>query len=253
MHAIYHFIISVSIGATLARHQKNPLAFSVVCGVLGMLPDIDHIIPLNSSILWGNSSAFAVDHLGHQHMFHNSYVLVVLPFFVLIGAFVFDGASGRETSSCRRAALAVFVVLVGHMALDLAAGNSFLVNPSAKDGYIVLTSAPILSMGSSVILSQMDLPLVMLAALALSSAAYSHALYIRNEAAHEAEASDKADFTTETCPNCEGGNVIRRGTRETKHGQVQRFGCLDCDHIFTVDKGHRIVYPFCSASGVRTI
>lgn len=66
---------------------------------------------------------------------------------------------------------------------------------------------------------------------------FSLKLRLEAEAAHEAEPSEKADFAPEMCPNCEGANIVRRGVRATKYGNAQRFGCLDCGHRFTIDKG----------------
>jgi transposase-like protein len=40
-----------------------------------------------------------------------------------------------------------------------------------------------------------------------------------------------------TCPVCKSENVVKRGVRKTKFGEVQRYGCLDCQHRFIVDKG----------------
>jgi transposase-like protein len=39
------------------------------------------------------------------------------------------------------------------------------------------------------------------------------------------------------CPSCKSGNVVKRGIRKTQYGEVQRFGCTDCNHRFIVDKG----------------
>ncbi|MGD0079452.1 MAG: DDE-type integrase/transposase/recombinase [Methanoregula sp.] len=40
-----------------------------------------------------------------------------------------------------------------------------------------------------------------------------------------------------TCPVCKSANVVKRGIRKTTYGEVQRYGCLDCNHRFVVDKG----------------
>ena len=39
------------------------------------------------------------------------------------------------------------------------------------------------------------------------------------------------------CPICKSQNVIKRGIRKTSYGEIQRFGCQDCNHRFVVDKG----------------
>jgi len=40
-----------------------------------------------------------------------------------------------------------------------------------------------------------------------------------------------------TCPVCKSQNVIKRGIRTTSYGEIQRYGCHDCNHRFVVDKG----------------
>jgi transposase-like protein len=44
------------------------------------------------------------------------------------------------------------------------------------------------------------------------------------------------DFAV-TCPVCKSPNVIKRGIRKTSYGEIQRYGCHDCNHRFVVDKG----------------
>lgn len=39
------------------------------------------------------------------------------------------------------------------------------------------------------------------------------------------------------CPICKSQNIIKRGIRETTYGEIQRYGCHDCNHRFVVDKG----------------
>jgi len=39
------------------------------------------------------------------------------------------------------------------------------------------------------------------------------------------------------CPFCKSQNTTKRGVRENTYGEIQRYGCLDCNHRFVVDKG----------------
>jgi transposase-like protein/Zn finger protein HypA/HybF involved in hydrogenase expression len=55
----------------------------------------------------------------------------------------------------------------------------------------------------------------------------------KENAAHHIEETEK----NVTCPVCKSENVIRRGIRKTQYGEVQRYGCNDCQHRFVVDKG----------------
>jgi len=40
-----------------------------------------------------------------------------------------------------------------------------------------------------------------------------------------------------TCPFCKSQKVVRRGIRRTSYGEIQRYGCHDCNHRFVIDKG----------------
>jgi putative transposase len=42
---------------------------------------------------------------------------------------------------------------------------------------------------------------------------------------------------TVTCPTCKSLNVVKRGTRITSYGELQRFYCKDCNYRFVIDKG----------------
>jgi transposase-like protein len=41
------------------------------------------------------------------------------------------------------------------------------------------------------------------------------------------------------CPYCNGQNIIKRGSRKTAFGFIQRYGCKSCGHRFAVNKGFR--------------
>ena len=40
-----------------------------------------------------------------------------------------------------------------------------------------------------------------------------------------------------SCPICKSQNTTKRGIRATTYGENQRYGCLDCNHRFVVNKG----------------
>jgi transposase-like protein len=42
---------------------------------------------------------------------------------------------------------------------------------------------------------------------------------------------------TPSCPFCKSSHVIKRGIRKTSYGEIQRYGCHDCNHRFVIDKG----------------
>jgi transposase-like protein len=45
------------------------------------------------------------------------------------------------------------------------------------------------------------------------------------------------EIGTVTCPFCKSQNTTKRGVRANTYGEIQRYGCLDCNHRFVVDKG----------------
>lgn len=50
----------------------------------------------------------------------------------------------------------------------------------------------------------------------------------------------------QTCPHCDSTNLIKKGIRKNKLKQVQRFGCKDCNHRFTLEpiKHIKVNYKF---------
>lgn len=45
------------------------------------------------------------------------------------------------------------------------------------------------------------------------------------------------EIGTVICPICKSQNTIKKGIRTNTYGEIQRYGCLDCNHRFVVDKG----------------
>lgn len=39
------------------------------------------------------------------------------------------------------------------------------------------------------------------------------------------------------CPACRSAKIVKRGIRKTNCGEIQRYGCNDCDHRFVIDMG----------------
>ncbi len=69
-----------------------------------------------------------------------------------------------------------------------------------------------------------------------------HAIQFSLKLKVEVEADIKAQKIigvddTVICPVCKSENVIKRGIRRTSFGEVQRYGCINCQHRFVVDKG----------------
>lgn len=53
----------------------------------------------------------------------------------------------------------------------------------------------------------------------------------------EIETETEPTFKPDSCPICNGENIIKRGKRKTSFGKVQRYSCKDCNHRFIIDKG----------------
>lgn len=57
------------------------------------------------------------------------------------------------------------------------------------------------------------------------------------EAEHEKDSVEEITVRPDNCPMCHGENVILRGKRKTKNGEIQRYYCKGCNHRFTIDRG----------------
>ena len=47
----------------------------------------------------------------------------------------------------------------------------------------------------------------------------------------------KTSFKPDACPSCKGNDIIKRGIRKTKYGEVQRYLCKSCNYRFAIDNG----------------
>jgi len=57
------------------------------------------------------------------------------------------------------------------------------------------------------------------------------------EDSHQIEVDEEWSTPEISCPKCGSFEIVKRGTRKTKAGLVQRFGCKDCGKRFVVNPG----------------
>lgn len=53
----------------------------------------------------------------------------------------------------------------------------------------------------------------------------------------EYETEIETEFKPDVCPSCKGKDIIKRGVRKTKYGEVQRYLCKSCEYRFAIDSG----------------
>ncbi|MFH0816559.1 MAG: metal-dependent hydrolase [Methanobacteriota archaeon] len=157
MQPIIHFTMSLLVGAMLARGQRHPLFFALACGILGMLPDLDHFLTSPSM---------------PESWLHSGYFLVVAPTMLFAAAFVFDHAKPERNANAQTLALAVLAVLAGHMALDIAAGNALPMAYPVETGTFVAARGAVIYAGSRPFLAISDVPLALWAAFCVMAFAF---------------------------------------------------------------------------------
>jgi transposase-like protein len=53
----------------------------------------------------------------------------------------------------------------------------------------------------------------------------------------EVEVRKIGAITISGCKYCKSTNLIKYGLRHNKHGDMQKFGCKDCNRYFTINIG----------------
>jgi len=103
-----HFLISMGIGFSLEVKFPRKYLNILLFGIIGTLPDIDHILP----------------QLGSTGLFHNTLILGELPLIFLIAAYMLENHFNEKSSKYQRFFICVAVILYSHLILDLIAGKS---------------------------------------------------------------------------------------------------------------------------------
>jgi hypothetical protein len=126
-----HFIISIGIAFCLEiRHQRKYSAI-LLLGMIGVMPDIDHLFSISSN----------------TGLFHNTIFLGVLPLGILIFAHLAETSREMDSSTYQRFFISATVVLLGHLMLDLIAGNKVSLGLSSTPLMFSIPTIPLVQSG----------------------------------------------------------------------------------------------------------
>jgi hypothetical protein len=100
-------------------------------GVIGVMPDIDHIFSLSQN----------------SGLFHNTLFLGVLPLAMLIFSNLIEASREPDSSAYQRFFICVMVVLLGHLFLDLISGNMVSLSFTSTPLTFSIPSLPLVQIG----------------------------------------------------------------------------------------------------------
>lgn len=170
-----HFLISIGIGFTLEVKSPRKYLNILMFGIIGILPDIDHILP----------------QLGSTGLFHNTLVLGELPLVFLIAAYMLENHFNERSSKYQRFFTSVAVILYAHLILDLIAGSS-IAYTFAGTSTFNLESLPLIEIGGlGVVMASTDMAWLALGILILGGNLVQKKLYFLIE---EYYAEDEKEF-----------------------------------------------------------
>ncbi|MCK4757803.1 MAG: hypothetical protein KAS67_05075 [Thermoplasmata archaeon] len=145
MSPFIHFFLSLLAALSMNLKYERKYLVILFLGFMGVLPDIDHLFPLQIS----GTEVF---------IFHNLNFLVLLPLALLLFISMFESFKGGHSSKYQRFALALAIILFGHLVLDIVAGNTIILQFSPEIIEFSLPESQILSLESfGTILSLSDL------------------------------------------------------------------------------------------------
>ncbi len=174
MLPLTHFLISIAIGFALEIQSRKKYTLILLLGIIGILPDIDHFLPMN----------------GSTGVFHNVIILGKIPLAILIGVYMLENHFNPNSSKYQRFFTSVTVILYGHLILDLIAGRDLALNLSGTSLFY-LNSTPILELGGiGVVFGTMDLAWLSLGLLVLAGNRVQKKLYELTEEYADHELKD---------------------------------------------------------------
>ena len=128
MLPVVHFVASILIVLALEINYPRKYTMILMFGVIGVLPDLDHLLPT---------------HNGYG-IFHSFLVLGILPIALLMAAFLLENNGRCVSSKYQRFFITLAVILMGHLLLDLIAGGRIPLNMGAD--------SPVFSLGTLALL-----------------------------------------------------------------------------------------------------
>ena len=132
MQPMVHFILSLGMGFAMeVKHRRKYLAI-LSLGFVGLLPDIDHLFRIN----------------GVSGVLHNTTALGSLPLAAFIAVYLLEERYRPLSSSAQRFMVSVTVVLLGHLILDLIAGNTIDLGPFSGGGTFSVSPVPIIELSN---------------------------------------------------------------------------------------------------------
>ena len=119
MSPFVHFFLSLLVALSMNLKYERKYLVILFLGFMGVLPDIDHLFPLQIS--------------GTEvYIFHNLNFLVLLPLALLLFICMFESFKGGHSSKYQRFAFAMLIILSGHLVLDIVAGNTIILQFSPE-------------------------------------------------------------------------------------------------------------------------
>ncbi|MBA3045833.1 MAG: metal-dependent hydrolase [Candidatus Thermoplasmatota archaeon] len=133
MLSTVHFIVSLGIAFCLEYRHPRRYTFILALGLIGMAPDIDHILPLYQG----------------AGIFHNTFFMAILPLTMVMLVHLVESSHEMSSSKLQRFSICVTIILVSHLFLDLIAGSGI--------GLRFPTSAGVFSVTPDVLLSSTNI------------------------------------------------------------------------------------------------
>lgn len=148
-----HLLISLGIAFCLEIRYQRKYTVILLLGVIGVMPDMDHLFSLYQN----------------SRLFHNTLFLGVLPLAMLIFSNLIETSRKADSSAYQRFFIGVTVVLLGHLMLDLIAGNEISLGLTSVPLTFGIPSVPLVESGIfGTLFSTTDLLCVLLFAIVVS-------------------------------------------------------------------------------------